>query len=145
MLLVPDVLPTALRIDTGTAGEPVEGLRLELGGIVTEAPSTLSDGLGLTVDDGTGPVRLVVGAEGPRSGDPGGRRHGGRPADRSGQRDSAGNRDRRLPPPCHARPASWRSRSRVAVACPDFPAPTPDFRPPRPRRRMRRPRADPPA
>ncbi len=34
---------------------------MTLSGIVTEAPSSLSDGLGLMVDDGTGAVRVIVG------------------------------------------------------------------------------------
>jgi len=53
-------LPVPLVVPTGMAAEPLEGRRLELRGTVTEAPSSLSDGLGLTVDDGTGPVRVVV-------------------------------------------------------------------------------------
>ncbi len=53
-------LPTPARISTGAASEPFEGLRLELAGTVTEAPSSLSDGLGLLVDDGTGAVRVIV-------------------------------------------------------------------------------------
>ena len=42
---------------TGGADETLEGLRVTLSGVVTEAPSGLSDGLGLMVDDGTGPLR----------------------------------------------------------------------------------------
>jgi hypothetical protein len=56
-------LPTAIPVVTGEAGESFEGLRLRIVGTVTEAPSSLSDGLGLTVDDGTGPLRVVVGPE----------------------------------------------------------------------------------
>ena len=54
-------LPAALAVVTGMAGEPLEGRRLELVGVVTEAPSDLADGLGLLIDDGTGPVRVIAG------------------------------------------------------------------------------------
>ena len=60
--LGPDVLPAPVAVITGEAAEPVEGLRLTLVGTVTEAPSAMSDGLGLMLDDGTGPVRVIVGA-----------------------------------------------------------------------------------
>jgi hypothetical protein len=63
VLLAPDTLPAPVTAETGAAGEPLEGLRLELAGIVTEAPSALSDGLGLMIDDGTGPVRVIVGTD----------------------------------------------------------------------------------
>jgi hypothetical protein len=57
----PTDLPEALPVVTGEAGEPNEGRRLRLGGTVTTSPSSLADGLGMTVDDGTGPVRVIVG------------------------------------------------------------------------------------
>jgi hypothetical protein len=53
-------MPDAIASDTGAASEPLEGLRLVLLGSVVEAPTSLSDGLGLLVDDGTGPVRVIV-------------------------------------------------------------------------------------
>ncbi len=53
-------LPEPLATVTGSAGETVEGLRLLVGGTVTSAPSELADGLGVTIDDGTGPLRIVV-------------------------------------------------------------------------------------
>lgn len=53
-------LPEALGSTTGGASEPLEGIRLTVDGTVTEAPGSLSDGLGVTVDDGSGPLRLVV-------------------------------------------------------------------------------------
>lgn len=53
-------VPDPLAVVTGAAGEPVEGLRVTLTGTVVEAPSALSDGLGLLVDDGTGPVRVIA-------------------------------------------------------------------------------------
>ena len=57
------ILPEALSVATGSAGEALEGSRVAVAGVLTEAPSALSDGIGLTVDDGTGPVRIVVSPE----------------------------------------------------------------------------------
>ncbi len=67
-------LPQALEIATGTAGEASEGSLVAITGIVDGAPGDLSDGLGLTVDDGSGPVKGVIGPDAlgalaPRSGD----------------------------------------------------------------------------
>jgi hypothetical protein len=56
-------LPVAMDAATGEASEPLEGLRLGLAGVVVETPAALSDGLGITIDDGTGPVRVVAGPE----------------------------------------------------------------------------------
>jgi outer membrane biosynthesis protein TonB len=53
-------LPTPLATTTGALGESVEGLRIEISGTVTEAPAPLADGLGVTIDDGSGPIRIVV-------------------------------------------------------------------------------------
>jgi uncharacterized protein YdeI (BOF family) len=53
-------LPPAVSTPTGSATEPLEGWRLDIRGTVTESPSSLSDGLGMMVDDGTGPLRVVV-------------------------------------------------------------------------------------
>ena len=71
-------------------------------GIVDGAPGELSDGLGLTVDDGSGPVKGVIGPDAlgalaPHSGD--------RVAVRGplGQRDSSGTGHRGLPDPRDAR------------------------------------------
>jgi len=61
------ILPDPLGSTTGAATEPLEGIRLTVAGTVTEAPTALSDGLGVTVDDGSGPLRLVV--AGPAQGD----------------------------------------------------------------------------
>ena len=54
-------MPEPVGSTTGGAGELLEGIRISVEGTVTEAPTALSDGLGVTVDDGTGPLRLVVG------------------------------------------------------------------------------------
>jgi hypothetical protein len=56
-------LPTPLEVETGAAAEPLEGQRLRLTGTVTDTPSALSDGLGVTIDDGSGEVRVIVGPE----------------------------------------------------------------------------------
>ncbi|MEO5939876.1 MAG: lamin tail domain-containing protein, partial [Candidatus Limnocylindrales bacterium] len=53
-------LPEPVGSSTGGADEAFEGLRLSVDGIVTEAPSVLADGLGVTVDDGSGSLRVVV-------------------------------------------------------------------------------------
>jgi hypothetical protein len=53
-------MPPALPATTGGSAEPLEGRRINVSGVVTEAPTSLSDGLGLTVDDGTGPLRVVA-------------------------------------------------------------------------------------
>jgi hypothetical protein len=41
----------------------VEGLRVTVSGTVAGAPDQLTDGLGLTIDDGSGPVRAVIGPD----------------------------------------------------------------------------------
>ncbi len=46
---------------TGAILEAVEGYRVIVQGVTVGAPSDLADGLGLMVDDGTGPVRVIVG------------------------------------------------------------------------------------
>jgi hypothetical protein len=56
-------LPAAISIATGDAGETFEGSRVVVSGIVDGAPDSLADGLGLTIDDGSGPVRAVVGPD----------------------------------------------------------------------------------
>nr|MBA2382295.1 lamin tail domain-containing protein [Chloroflexota bacterium] len=55
-------LPQAIGTTTGGASEPLEGLRLAVEGTVTEAPGALADGLGVTIDDGSGPLRVIVSA-----------------------------------------------------------------------------------
>lgn len=62
VLVGTSALPAPEQSTTGGAGEDREGRRLTVAGTVTEAPSSLTDGLGLTVDDGSGPLRVVVAA-----------------------------------------------------------------------------------
>jgi hypothetical protein len=53
-------LPVPIAASTGLAGEEVEGQRLVVGGTTVGSPTAMADGTGLLVDDGTGPLRLVV-------------------------------------------------------------------------------------
>ena len=53
-------IPAPILVATGAAGENVEGSRVAVSGTVIEAPSALADGTGLLIDDGSGPVRIVV-------------------------------------------------------------------------------------
>ncbi len=55
-------LPEAVVMATGDVGEALEGVRLIVSGQVVEAPTSYADGLGLLVDDGSGPLRAIVGA-----------------------------------------------------------------------------------
>jgi uncharacterized protein YdeI (BOF family) len=55
-------LPAPLALDTGAVDEAVEGSLAEVQGTVTAGPDTLSDGFAVTVDDGTGALRVVAGA-----------------------------------------------------------------------------------
>ena len=56
-------LPSSIAIATSDAGEATEGVRVTVTGTTVGSPSALADGLGVTVDDGTGQVRAVVGPE----------------------------------------------------------------------------------
>ncbi len=56
-------LPGPLATTTGAATEPLEGVRVVASGTVLGAPDQLADGLGVTLDDGSGPVRAVVGPD----------------------------------------------------------------------------------
>jgi hypothetical protein len=53
-------LPVPIGSTTGAADELLEGLRLAVSGTVAETPTALADGLGITIDDGTGALRLVI-------------------------------------------------------------------------------------
>ena len=53
-------LPSAVSVATGAAGEPLEGRRIAVGGVVDGGSDALADGLAFLVDDGSGPVRIVV-------------------------------------------------------------------------------------
>jgi hypothetical protein len=53
-------LPAPIVASTGGIGEALEGSRAVVTGIVVEAPSVLADGTGLSVDDGSGAIRVIV-------------------------------------------------------------------------------------
>lgn len=54
--------PDALERPTGSVDEAVEGRLVRVAGSVTGAPTSLSAGVAYEVDDGSGPVRVVVGS-----------------------------------------------------------------------------------
>ncbi len=53
-------LPEPRQLATGGAGEADEGIMVAVSGTVTDTPDALSDGLGISVDDGSGPLRVVA-------------------------------------------------------------------------------------
>ncbi len=53
------LVPPATEAATGAATESLEGLRLRVHGTVMDAPTILSDGPAVTLDDGSGPLRAV--------------------------------------------------------------------------------------
>ena len=55
-------LPAVLAMATGLPGEAEEGRRMALSGTVVEAPTSLSDGTGILIDDGSGPIRVIASA-----------------------------------------------------------------------------------
>jgi hypothetical protein len=58
-LLAAGPVPAATETATGAAAEPLEGLRLRVHGTVVDAPTVLSDGPAVTLDDGSGALRVV--------------------------------------------------------------------------------------
>jgi hypothetical protein len=56
-------LPAAHPVVTGDAGEPFEGARVTVTGTVIGSPDALADGVGVTIDDGSGAIRAVVGPD----------------------------------------------------------------------------------
>lgn len=54
--------PPPIEVATGAVGESVEGRLIRIAGTILSAPTALSGGLAFDVDDGSGPVRLLVGA-----------------------------------------------------------------------------------
>jgi len=55
--------PASIRIGTGEAAEAFEGVRVVTTGTVSGSPDVLADGFGITLDDGSGPVRGVIGPD----------------------------------------------------------------------------------
>jgi hypothetical protein len=56
-------LPPPTMIATGSAGESIEGVRVAVAGEITTSPDQLADGVGIDIDDGSGPLRVVVGPD----------------------------------------------------------------------------------
>jgi hypothetical protein len=56
-------LPNPVSTSTGAANDAVEGSRLTVSGTVVGTPAALSDGLGATIDDGSGELRVVIAPE----------------------------------------------------------------------------------
>jgi hypothetical protein len=54
--------PEPLPVTTGEVGEPLEGRLVSLAATVAGTPTELSSGLAFEVDDGSGPIRVLVGA-----------------------------------------------------------------------------------
>jgi lamin tail-like protein len=61
--LGPAPLPAAVELATGAVGETAEGTRVTVHGEAVGAATELADGLGLMVDDGSGALRVIVGAD----------------------------------------------------------------------------------
>jgi hypothetical protein len=56
-------LPIPMSRATGASGEADEGRRVTVAGTVIGSADELADGLGVTVDDGSGPIRVVIGPD----------------------------------------------------------------------------------
>ena len=56
----PAELPSPFGSTTGGAEETIEGRRLAVSGEVTVGPDTLADGTAVTIDDRSGPLRVIV-------------------------------------------------------------------------------------
>ena len=56
----PADVPAAQVSTTGAAVEAVEGRRLSVSGEITAGPDALADGTAVTIDDGTGSLRVIV-------------------------------------------------------------------------------------
>lgn len=54
--------PLPTDVDTGSVGETVEGQLVELTGLITSSATTLSNGVAWDLDDGTGPIRVLIGS-----------------------------------------------------------------------------------
>lgn len=59
--LGPSEVPSAAPVFSGAVGEGVEGLRVRIAGVTIGSPTSFADGLGILVDDGSGPARVIIG------------------------------------------------------------------------------------
>ncbi len=65
-LVAPGAMPLARETTTGAAAEALECLRIRVHGTVIDTPTILADGPAVTVDDGSGPLRVIFsGVAGP--------------------------------------------------------------------------------
>jgi len=65
-------LPQAIMVGTGAASEALEGRLVAVEGAVVETPTFLSTGVSVLIDDGSGPMRVILafpGASAPARGD----------------------------------------------------------------------------
>ena len=65
-------LPEAIAVGTGAASEALEGRLVAVEGAVVETPTSLSTGVSVLIDDGSGPMRVILafpGASSPVRGD----------------------------------------------------------------------------
>ena len=62
VLLGPGTQPTPAATATGSLNEAVEGTLVQVSGMVVGSPTSLTTGVAFDIDDGSGAVRLVVGA-----------------------------------------------------------------------------------
>jgi len=60
VLLGASELPPATDATTGTAAEALEGTRIRVSGLIVGLTDSLADGSAISVDDGSGPVRVIV-------------------------------------------------------------------------------------
>jgi uncharacterized protein YdeI (BOF family) len=60
VLLGASGLPPATDASTGAAIEALEGTRIRVSGLIVGSPDSLADGSAISVDDGSGPVRVIV-------------------------------------------------------------------------------------
>jgi hypothetical protein len=62
-IIGPGAEPAPIPVSTGVIGEPHEGQLVSLEGTIDGSPTSLSAGLAYEVDDGSGPVRVIVGPD----------------------------------------------------------------------------------
>ncbi|HET8786988.1 MAG TPA: hypothetical protein VFM38_15245, partial [Candidatus Limnocylindrales bacterium] len=53
-------VPESLAVTSGAASEALEGLRIGVTGRITAGPDALADGTAVTIDDGSGPLRVII-------------------------------------------------------------------------------------
>ena len=57
----PGAEPVPSPADTGAIGESLEGQLVEVSGAIQGSPTALASGLAFEIDDGSGPIRILVG------------------------------------------------------------------------------------